>query len=182
MSRLKRETAHFYSRSKEVKKRFRRWLIWSKRSNNNSIYKVLVLIGLVNSPTFNYTLLPEEMPRFTIQRARRKWFAMKTVSFVEEVHSKGGCFGKRFDIYRSGFDMLWSCHEVDCVCRSMVTSHLWQSTIWQANSQKVKAVPKDQPSKVNIPKRRSLYEFTDSCALSRYFLLLLWNAIVQWKE
>lgn len=38
----------------------RRWNIWRKYSANRSIYKILVLLGLLHSPTLGFTLLPEE--------------------------------------------------------------------------------------------------------------------------
>lgn len=39
----------------------RRWNVWRKRSLNNPIYKLLVLFGIMKSPTFNFCLLPEEV-------------------------------------------------------------------------------------------------------------------------
>ena len=41
-------------------KRLRRWNIWSKRSTNSWIYKILVLFNIKKSPTMQFTILPEE--------------------------------------------------------------------------------------------------------------------------
>lgn len=38
----------------------RRWNIWRKHCLNGSIHKMLVLFGVIHSPTFSYTLLPNE--------------------------------------------------------------------------------------------------------------------------
>lgn len=34
------------------KSRYRRWCRWKKRNTNSKIYQLLVLVGLLNSPTF----------------------------------------------------------------------------------------------------------------------------------
>lgn len=36
-----------------VARRIERWNIWRKRNRNSRIYKVMVLLGLIDSPTFN---------------------------------------------------------------------------------------------------------------------------------
>lgn len=41
-------------------KHIRRWNIWRKNNLNCKLHKFLVLIGFIKSPTFSYTLLPEE--------------------------------------------------------------------------------------------------------------------------
>ena len=38
----------------------RRWNIWRKRCLNGPIYKILVLFGVIKSPTMAFVLLPEE--------------------------------------------------------------------------------------------------------------------------
>lgn len=38
----------------------RRWNIWRKRCLNGPIHKILVLFGVIESPTMVYILLPEE--------------------------------------------------------------------------------------------------------------------------
>lgn len=45
---------------KKLKNHFIRWNVWRKRSLNGRFYKFLVLIGIVDSPTFYWTLTPEE--------------------------------------------------------------------------------------------------------------------------
>ena len=39
----------------------RRWNVWRKQNRNGKLYHVLVLFGLVKSPTMGYAFLPEEM-------------------------------------------------------------------------------------------------------------------------
>lgn len=41
-------------------KHIRRWNIWRKRSLNGPIYKILVLFGVIKSPTMVSVWLPEE--------------------------------------------------------------------------------------------------------------------------
>lgn len=41
-------------------KHIRRWNIWRCYNTNNRWHKLLVLLGLRNSPTLIHTLLPEE--------------------------------------------------------------------------------------------------------------------------
>lgn len=41
-------------------KHFRKWNIWRKHCSNSTIYKFLVLIGLMKSPSMMFVLLPEE--------------------------------------------------------------------------------------------------------------------------
>ena len=40
----------------------RRWNYWRKHNVNGHIHHFLVLIGFIESPTFNFTILPEEVP------------------------------------------------------------------------------------------------------------------------
>lgn len=46
---------------KKLVKHVRRWNIWRKRNYNGAIHKLLVLFGIRHSPTFEWTLLPEEV-------------------------------------------------------------------------------------------------------------------------
>ena len=39
----------------------RRWNIWRKRNINGPLHHILVLFGLVKSPTMAFMLLPEEI-------------------------------------------------------------------------------------------------------------------------
>lgn len=39
---------------------FRRWNIWRKHSLNKPLHKLLVLFGVIKSPTMIYVLLQEE--------------------------------------------------------------------------------------------------------------------------
>lgn len=39
----------------------RRWNYWRKRNTNGRLHHILVLLGVVKSPTFAFTLLPEEI-------------------------------------------------------------------------------------------------------------------------
>lgn len=47
----------------------RRWNIWRKHCLNGPIHKILVLFGVIKSPTMPFVLLPEEWDRI--------WDAMK---------------------------------------------------------------------------------------------------------
>lgn len=42
----------------------RRWNRWRKRNANGHLHHILVLLGVVESPTFAFTLLPEEIDFF----------------------------------------------------------------------------------------------------------------------
>lgn len=39
---------------------FRRWNIWRKRSLDSKMHKLLVLFGIIKSPSMCFVLLPEE--------------------------------------------------------------------------------------------------------------------------
>ncbi len=43
-----------------VIKHIRRWNYWRKNNSNGRFYKILVLFGMVKSPTMVIVLLPEE--------------------------------------------------------------------------------------------------------------------------
>lgn len=45
-------------------KHIKRWNEWRKRNINSSFYKLLVLLGIVKSPTFLCTLTKEEREEF----------------------------------------------------------------------------------------------------------------------
>ena len=47
---------------------FRRWNIWRKYNVNGTLHHILVLFGIVYSPTMELTLLPEEI--FSIKALR----------------------------------------------------------------------------------------------------------------
>lgn len=42
-------------------KHIRRWNIWRKDNRNSRLHKLLVLLGLRQSPTLNFVFLPEEL-------------------------------------------------------------------------------------------------------------------------
>lgn len=44
----------------KLEKHIRRWNIWRKNSANNVWCKIMVLLGIMKSPTLPYILLPEE--------------------------------------------------------------------------------------------------------------------------
>ena len=44
----------------------RRWNYWRKRNTNGHLHHILVLLGVVKSPTFAFTLLPEEIGFFDL--------------------------------------------------------------------------------------------------------------------
>lgn len=46
---------------KRLIKHIRRWNIWRKYNGNSRMHKLLVLIGLIHSPTMRMVLLPEEL-------------------------------------------------------------------------------------------------------------------------
>lgn len=45
-------------------KRFKRWNCWRKHSLNSKLYKFLVLIGVISSPTFILTMTDEEFDEY----------------------------------------------------------------------------------------------------------------------
>lgn len=47
---------------RKIKRHFKRWNYWRKRSANSKLQKLLVLLGLARSSTFRNTLLPGEIP------------------------------------------------------------------------------------------------------------------------
>ena len=46
---------------KNLSRHIRRWNRWRKRNANGHLHHILVLLGVVKSPTFAFTLLPEEI-------------------------------------------------------------------------------------------------------------------------
>lgn len=46
---------------KNLSRHIRRWNRWRKRNTNGHLHHILVLLGVVKSPTFAFTLLPEEI-------------------------------------------------------------------------------------------------------------------------
>lgn len=40
--------------------RIRRWNVWRKRNKNSKFHKLIVLLGIIESPTMMCTFLPEE--------------------------------------------------------------------------------------------------------------------------
>ena len=46
---------------KNLSRHIRRWNYWRKRNVNGRLHHILVLLGVVKSPTFAFTLLPEEI-------------------------------------------------------------------------------------------------------------------------
>ena len=46
---------------KRIIKHIRRWNIWRKDNRNSRLHKLLVLLGLRQSPTLNFVFLPEEL-------------------------------------------------------------------------------------------------------------------------
>lgn len=47
---------------KRIKQHIKRWNSWRKHNANGRLHHILVLLGLVVSPTFEMYLLPEELP------------------------------------------------------------------------------------------------------------------------
>nr|DAN66412.1 MAG TPA: TIP39 peptide [Caudoviricetes sp.] len=47
---------------KKLINHIRRWNIWRKHCLNSNFHKILVLFGVIKSPTMNIMLLPEERP------------------------------------------------------------------------------------------------------------------------
>ena len=45
---------------KRLKRHIKRWYLWQKGCLNSPVYKILVLLKISHSPTFNHFLLPEE--------------------------------------------------------------------------------------------------------------------------
>lgn len=46
---------------KNLSRHIQRWNYWRKRNVNGRLHHILVLLGVVKSPTFAFTLLPEEI-------------------------------------------------------------------------------------------------------------------------
>ena len=46
-----------------MRKRLKLWNKWRKRNSNGLIFKLLVLVGIVHSPTFDLELTDEEWRR-----------------------------------------------------------------------------------------------------------------------
>ena len=46
----------------KLKRHIERWNLWRRLDRNCRFHHFLVLLGLVNSPTFDNTLLPDERP------------------------------------------------------------------------------------------------------------------------
>lgn len=46
---------------KNLSRHIRRWNRWRKRNANSHLHHILVLLGVVKSPTFAFTLLPEKI-------------------------------------------------------------------------------------------------------------------------
>lgn len=46
---------------KKLRNHIRRWNIWRKRCGNSKFYKLIVLLGIVKSPTMTLTLMPEDL-------------------------------------------------------------------------------------------------------------------------
>ena len=49
---------------KNLSSHIRRWNRWRKRNVNGRLHHILVLLGVVKSPTFAFTLFPEEIDFF----------------------------------------------------------------------------------------------------------------------
>lgn len=45
-------------------KHIKRWNVWRKYNKNGIAHKILVLFGVIKSPTFFYTWTPEEVKAF----------------------------------------------------------------------------------------------------------------------
>lgn len=48
----------------KLKRHIKRWNSWRKRNGNGRLHHILVLLGLVHSPTFELFLLPDELPNY----------------------------------------------------------------------------------------------------------------------
>ena len=46
----------------KLKRHIKRWNGWRKVNGNGTLHHILVLLGLIHSPTFEFYLLPEELP------------------------------------------------------------------------------------------------------------------------
>lgn len=75
----------------KLKLHFRRWDGWRKHNRNSRFYKILVLLGLIKSPTFNLYLLPEELPN-----VRNMYFTGEM--FNHEAFEAAKAFGASIDI------------------------------------------------------------------------------------
>ena len=51
---------------KNLSRHIQRWNYWRKRNVNGTLCHILVLLGVVKSPTFAFTLLPEEIDFFDL--------------------------------------------------------------------------------------------------------------------
>ena len=59
---------------KRLIKHIRRWNIWRKRNTNGNMHHILVLLGIIHSPTYEFTFLPEETWSFasSVKKGERK--------------------------------------------------------------------------------------------------------------
>lgn len=48
----------------KIIKHIRRWNVWRKNNLNSKRYKILVLLGIIKSPSFYHVWLPEECEAF----------------------------------------------------------------------------------------------------------------------
>lgn len=46
----------------KIRRHIKCWNVWRLHNTNNKIHKILVLLGVIKSPTFENQLLPEELP------------------------------------------------------------------------------------------------------------------------
>lgn len=44
----------------KIIKHIKRWNVWRKHNVNSKLHKILVLFGIIKSPTLAFTLIPEE--------------------------------------------------------------------------------------------------------------------------
>lgn len=44
----------------KIIKHIKRWNVWRKHNVNSKLHKILVLFGIIKSPTLVFTLIPEE--------------------------------------------------------------------------------------------------------------------------
>ena len=55
----------------KIVKHIRRWNVWRKSNLNSHLYHILVLFGIVKSPTFMLARLPEDEE--TVEEMVEKW-------------------------------------------------------------------------------------------------------------
>ena len=67
----------------KFKRHIKRWNYWRKSNTNNKIHKLLVLLGIIKSPTFEVFLLPDELPNVNNMFYGEEMFSKETYEYLK---------------------------------------------------------------------------------------------------